>query len=109
MKAASLFHYIGIDMIKMPDCKGYNYLLVVRDDFSGWVEAKSIKMLTSVKVTKFIYNEIICRHGVFGKLKVNGDSEFKKNVITELKKLGIARTVISAYNIRANSIIKHGY
>ena len=108
-KAAPLFHCIGIDVVKMPDCKGYDCLLVARDDFSGWVEAKPMKTPTSAKVAKFIYDEIICRHGVFGKLKVDGGSEFKKKVITELKKLGIARTVISAYNARANGMVERGH
>ncbi|PMD16209.1 hypothetical protein NA56DRAFT_580917, partial [Hyaloscypha hepaticicola] len=70
---------------------------------------KSIKILTSIKVIKFIYNEIIYRYSIFGKLKINRGSEFKKNVIIEFKKLRIARIVISVYNIKANSIVEYKY
>ena len=34
-KAVSLFHYISINIVKILDYKGYNYLLIVRDNFSG--------------------------------------------------------------------------
>jgi hypothetical protein len=70
------------------------------------VEAKFIKTLISVKVAKFIYNKIIYKYNVFGKLKVDGNLEFKKKVIIELKKLGIIRIVIFVYNIRVNNIVK---
>jgi hypothetical protein len=60
-------------------------------------------------MAKFIYDKIIYRHGVFGKLKVDGGSEFKKKIITELKKLGITRTVISVYNARVNNMVERGY
>ena len=95
--------------MKILDCKGYNYLFIIKDNFSGWVKVKSIKTLISIKVIKFIYNKIIYKYSIFGKLKVNKGSEFKKSIIIEFKKLGIARIVIFIYNIRVNSIIKYKY
>jgi hypothetical protein len=96
-------------MMNISDYKGYNYLLVARDDFLGWAEVKPIKTLISAKVTKFIYNKIIYRHGIFGKLKVNGGLKFKKKVIMELKKLGITRIMIFVYNTRVNDMVERGY
>ena len=73
------------------------------------MKVKFIKTLMSIKVIKFIYNKIIYRYSVFGKLKVDRGSEFKKSIITEFKKLEITRIVISIYNTRANSIVKCKY
>jgi hypothetical protein len=54
IKAAPLFYYININIINMLEYKGYNYLVVARDDFFRWLKAKLIKNLTSKKVAKFI-------------------------------------------------------
>ena len=64
---------------------------------------------TSAKVAKFIWEDIICRHGVFGKMKVDGGSEFKGAVIKCLRKYGIKRVQISAYNSKANGMIEGGH
>jgi len=108
-KAAPLFHCIGIDVVKLPERERYDCLVVARDDFSGWVEAKPMKQADSRKVARFIWEDLICRHGLFGKLKVDGGSEFKKDVIKELEKYGIHRVVISAYNSKANGMIERGH
>ncbi len=65
----------------MPDCKGYNSLIIARDNFSSWAKAKQIKNLISKKVAKFIYYKIIYKHRLFGRLKVNRGLEFKGEVI----------------------------
>jgi hypothetical protein len=65
MKAVFLFYYIGIDMVKLPDCKGYNLLVITRDDFSEWAKARPLKNPTSKKITKFIWEEIVYRYGLF--------------------------------------------
>jgi hypothetical protein len=48
------------------------------------VEAKLIKNLTSMKVVKFILQDVISKHNLFGKLNVNNKVEFKGEVIKEL-------------------------
>jgi hypothetical protein len=92
--------------VKLPERKGYDCLVVARDDFSGWVEAKPLKTPTSKKVAKSIHQEIICRHGVFGRMKVDGGVEFKGAVIQELRKLEIRRVMVSAYNAKANGMVE---
>lgn len=108
-RVVPLFHCIGIDVVKLPQCGMFDSLVVARDDFSGWVEAKPMKNPTSKKIAKFIYNDIICRHGVFGHIRLDGGPEFKGAVIKELNRLGIRRTTISAYNSKANGMIERGH
>jgi hypothetical protein len=38
-------------------------LLFARDDLTGWVEGKAIPEATSYDVAKFLYEEVLCRHG----------------------------------------------
>ena len=104
-----LFHTLAIDVVYLPDCMGYNCVCIVRDDFSGWPEAKQMKNPTAAKVAKFIWEDVICRHGVFGKIKIDGGTEFKGAVIHHLKKYGIARVQISAYNSKANGMVERGH
>ena len=108
-KATLLFYYISINIIKLLDCKRYNSLCIARDDFSRWPKARPIKNTTSKKVAKFIYKEIICRHGLVKRVKVNRGLKFKGAIITKLGKIEILRVVILAYNIKANRIIKRRY
>ena len=104
-----LFYYLGINVVKLPDYKEYNSLVITRDDFSGQIKARSLKNPTSKKITKFIWEEIIYRYNLFKQLKVNSGSEFKGAVIQEFNKLEINRIIISAYNFKRNNIIKRGY
>ena len=109
MKAISLFFYLRINIVKLLDYKRYNLLVITRDDFLEQVKARSLKNLTSKKITKFIQEEIIYKYSLFRQLKVNSRLEFKKVVIQELNKLEINRIIISAYNFKGNSIIKREY
>jgi hypothetical protein len=83
-KATPLFYYIGINVVKLPEYKGYNYLVVAKDDFFKWLKAKLIKNLTSKKIAKFIWIKVICRYNLFRKLKVDSSAKFKGFVIKEL-------------------------
>jgi reverse transcriptase-like protein/integrase-like protein len=108
-RVVPIFGCVGIDVVKLPDCGPYNCLVVARDDFSGWPEAKPMKNPTAKKIAQFLWSDVICRHGVFGEIKVDGGGEFKKEVVRELQKLGIKRRIISAYNSKGNGMIERGH
>ena len=36
----------GLDVIHMPMCEGFQYIVAMRDDFSGWIEAKPLRNAT---------------------------------------------------------------
>ena len=54
---------IGIDVVHMLNSAGYGYIVFAWDDLSGWVEGRALARATSKNVAKFIYEEVICRHG----------------------------------------------
>jgi hypothetical protein len=70
--------------VKLLECKGYNYLVIAKDNFFKWLKAKLIKNPISKKIAKFIWTKVICRYNLFGKLKVDSGAKFKGFVIKEL-------------------------
>ena len=108
-QAVPLFHALCLDVVFLPPRQGKIALVVCRDDFSGWVEARPLSKVNSESIAKFIWEEVICRHGVFGKLKVDGGKENMGEVIQLLNNWGIQRVQISAYNSKANGKIEAGH
>ena len=109
-QSAPLFHRLAIDCIAFPICRDKNKLVVARCDFSGWPEAVAMKNPTAEKVAKWVFEDIICRHGLVGELKVDGGAEFKGEELVEmLKKYEIKRLVISPYNAKGNGGIERGH
>jgi hypothetical protein len=60
-------------------------------------------------VARFLWEDVICRHGLFGYLVVDGGIENMGKVIELLNKWGINRIRISPYNSRANGTIERGH
>ena len=86
------------------------------DYFSKWPEARALKEHTAETVAKFLFEDIICRHGCV-KIQINDQSkEFVNEVSTKLHKLTGSQQYISAYHNQSiglvelqNSIIKHSF
>jgi Integrase core domain. len=59
------FERIGIDFVEpLPETsEGNKYMLVMVDYFSKWPEVKPTKRADAKTVVKFLYEEVICRHG----------------------------------------------
>jgi hypothetical protein len=93
----------------MPLCKGKRYLVVAQEDLSGWVEAKALSKATSAAVAKFLWEDVVCRHGCFGRLVIDGGPENKGYVAAFTAKYGIKRVQVSAYHLPANGMIERGH
>ncbi len=93
----------------MPPCRGKSYLISAREDLSGWIEARALSRATSELVAQFLWEDVICRHGCFGKLVCDGGPENKKYVEALALRYGINRVVASAYNPTANGVSERGH
>jgi hypothetical protein len=72
------FHRIGID-IKEPlpiTSNGNRYIIVAMDYFTKWSEAIAIPNIKAETVTKFIYEQIICRYGVLQEILSDQGTSF---------------------------------
>ena len=99
---------VGLDVVYMPPCEGMKDLVVACCDLSDWVEARPMRNLTSKVVARFLWEDIICRHGCFRKLVMDGGSENKDAVQELTLRYGIKRVVVSAYHPQANRMIERG-
>ena len=104
-----LWQKVGLDVVYMPSVEGKKYLVVARDDLSGWVEARALSSATSAAVARFLWEDVICRYGMFAKLVVDGGPENKADVKALAEKYGIRRVVVSAYHPPANGMIERGH
>nr|CAN76409.1 hypothetical protein VITISV_016043 [Vitis vinifera] len=79
------FSIWGIDVIGKISPKsssGHEYILVVVDYFTKWLEATSYARSTAAKVAKFIRLHIICRYGVPHELIFDRGVNFRGEVDT---------------------------
>ena len=105
-----LFHRIALDVVYLPDSFGKTCLVIGRCDFSNWPEARALKgPVTSAMIAAFIWEDIICRHGLFGELRVDGGRENMGEVIRLLSEYDVRRIVISPYNSKANGQVERGH
>ena len=106
---ALLWQKVGLEMVYMPLCEGFYFLVIARCDSFGWVEAKPLSTLSSRAAADFLWEDVICRHWCFGKLVIDGGSENKEAVAELTRRYGIKRVVVSAYHPQANGMIERGH
>ena len=107
----TLFWRIHIDCTGMPESNGKNTLVQACCSMSLWVKARALKgekssTIKLSQVTKFLYEDFICNHGVFRYLILDGGSE-NQGVIDSLMTLyGIKAYVISPLNLKGNGLVE---
>ena len=101
---------VGVDVVYMPvTSAGYGFIVFARDDLSGWVEGRAIKAANSENVARFIYEDVICRHGCPARIVMDGGAENMDLSKDLLEDYGIQRTVISPYHPQANGLVERGH
>ena len=100
---------IGVDVVFMPEWNGFKYIVFARDDLSGWVEGKALKDCNSEKVSKFLFEDVICRHGCPHRIVMDGGSENMDLTESLLQRYKIKRTNISAYHPESNGLFERGH
>jgi len=86
----------------MPRDYRKEFLVVAREALSGWLEARALPLITSKHIAKFIFEDIICRHGCFRRLLYDGGTENKGAVTVLAEQYGIKRIVTSTYYPEGN-------
>ena len=101
---------IGLDVVYMPVTEdGYGFLVLARDDLSGWVEGRALKKKSSLEVAAFIYEDLICRHGLPRKIVMDGGKENADITKSLLEHYGIQNIAISAYHPQSNGLVERGH
>jgi transposase InsO family protein len=98
---------VGVDVVYMPVTPdGYGFIVFARDDLSGWVEARALKRNTALEVSTFLYEDVICRHGLPRKFVMDNGPENKDITKTLLENYNVKNINISAYHPQLNGLVE---
>src|SRR3954451_11033268 len=103
------FYHLGIDVLgPLPQTlQGNRYVILSVDFFSKWPEAKAVESANAHSIAQFIYDEIICRHGVPQELTSDRGSEFCNELIDVLSKTyKIKHIRTTAYHPQGNGQVE---
>ena len=103
------FDKIAIDILGplRPTENGNQYVLVMSDYLTRWVEAFPLKCITSQAVAEVFVNLIKCRHGTPKTLLTDQGSNFKAQLFAKICKiLKIKRQFTSAYHPATDGLVE---
>jgi hypothetical protein len=101
-----LWKKIEMNLVHMSSNKEKHYLIVVRDDFFEWTETRALSEAKAWRMTKFFWEDVICKHDCFEKLTINDDSENKKVLEKLVKRYRIKKMITSDYHSQINEMIE---
>jgi hypothetical protein len=87
----------------------WKYIVIARDDFSGWVETVALAKLKSKNVAEWFLTEWIYRYGVPQEVTVDGGAEFKKELKTAVRKVGTNLRTVTPYYPEAQGMVERGH
>ena len=85
------------------------YLVVAREDVSGWPEARAIRKANTHAVGTFLKEDVLARHGCPTSIIVDGGSENKGEVHSICDQLRIKKHTVTAYHPQANGVVERGH
>lgn len=100
---------LGIDMIgPLPRSeRGNKYIVVATDHLTRWCETKALKSKNASEIARFLYTEILCRHGAPKVLLSDQGKEFCNNLVERLcTKMNTIKSQTSAYNPQCNGSVE---
>ena len=107
---STMWHRVLVDVVHMPIGVGERkYLVVAREDVSGWPEARAIRKANGQTVANFLKEDVFARHGCPTSIIVDGGSENKGEVDIICNQLGVKKHMITAYHPQANGVVEQGH
>lgn len=103
------FYHIGIDFVgPLPKTKdGNRYIIVAMDYLTKWPEAKPVQEATAAETVKFVYEDIICRHGCPGKILTDRGTHFNNKLLQGLmEKFSIKHLMSTPYHPQTNGLVE---
>ncbi|CAB4418770.1 unnamed protein product [Rhizophagus irregularis] len=109
IKVKEPFYQIGIDVVgPLPITERNNrYIVTAMDYFMKWPEARALETADAKEIARFIYEDIICRHGCPKKILSDRGTKLNNDKDWDLKVSG----VLFAYRTKKNDStkLKPGY
>jgi hypothetical protein len=105
---STLFGRLSLDTVHIKAGK-WKYLVIARDDLSGWIEAIGLERIQAKKISQWFLENWIHRYGAPWSVTVDGGSEFGQDFKQTLLEAGIRIKVTTPYYPEANGMIERGH
>lgn len=114
----TIFGRMSLDCVHMPkDTTGplpegespKQYIILIRDDLSGWVEGRAVSSLTGENAATVFFEDVVCRFGLVGRVTTDNGPEFMGAFRECLARYGIQHITTSSYHPEANGMIERGH
>ena len=100
-----IFAQIGMDLMHMNPCHGFNYIITAVDYLSKYCEMWPLKQKSAKEVACFIYEDLICRWGCSEYHITDQGREFVNATNKELLEIcGTKQRITSSYHPQANGL-----
>jgi transposase InsO family protein len=104
------FERVSIDLIgplkETP--RGYRYAVTMEDNFTKWVEATPLKTMETTEVCNAVIKDLISRFGCMYIMHSDRGPQFVSQLYNSLmKKLGVDRSLTTAYNPKSNGLVEN--
>jgi hypothetical protein len=103
------FYQIGIDYVGPLNRtkQGNKYIIVAMDYLTKWPEAKPVSEATAAETVKFVYEDIICRHGCPGRILTDRGTHFNNQLLNGLlKKFQVEHLLSTPYHPQTNGLVE---
>jgi len=107
IKVGKVFDRVGIDIVGPLGVtkSGKRYIIVATEYLTKWVEARALENIQANTVAKFIYEEIICRHGAPKVLLSDRGTSFVNSIVDALcETMKTSHVLTTAYHPQTNGL-----
>lgn len=115
----TIFGRMSLDCVHMPENQTWGphprdhvpdkYIILIRDDLSGWVEGRAVNKLSAENAAKVFFEDVVCRFGLIGQVTTDNGSEFMGAFRECLVRYGIKHILTSSYHPEANGMVERGH
>nr|GEX92564.1 protein NYNRIN-like [Tanacetum cinerariifolium] len=85
----------------------FKFLIVANDYFTKWIEANPMAAITGTQIKKFVWDNIVCRFGLPGKITSDNGKQFRDNPFKDwCEKLCILRCFTFVKHPKANGLVE---
>jgi hypothetical protein len=88
---------------------GFKYIVDVRDDLTGWLEARMLKSKRADIVADFLFQDVICRFGCVPQITSDNGGEFDGSFSILTKQYGIPLVKSTPYHPQGNGMVERGH
>ena len=108
-RPTALFSKVYLDVMKMPEAQGKNWIVACRDDLSGTAEGRALASDNAKALASFFVEQIVFRYGTVGEVVTDNGPSLEGEFARIVEKYNIHRIKISPYNSQANGVVERGH